>query len=105
MSKLTFLSLSQEMVYLDQSMQPELPHYNIGCKLYMVGDFDTGLMAQALSQMVNQQPALRTIIVQKDNQVFQQVLSHYAPNLLIEDCSSQSQPLQYSDIYLQNFFE
>ena len=76
--KMVPLSSTQEGIFVDQMLNPEMASYNIGAKLRLStakqGDFDFDLLKVALARLAHRHDALRTILVQQQTGVVQQVL-------------------------------
>ncbi|NQZ08129.1 MAG: hypothetical protein HRT35_13305, partial [Algicola sp.] len=80
--KMVPLSSTQEGIFVDQMLNPEMASYNIGTRLRLCaqdsGDINVDRLKLAVEQVAGQHDALRTVLVQHHGEIFQQVLSQVA---------------------------
>ncbi|MES2823407.1 MAG: AMP-binding protein, partial [Pseudomonadota bacterium] len=99
------LSSAQKMVYFDQLINPDLPHYNIGFKFQLSGELNYTAIEKTLEILALQNPSLRTHFYIKDDIAFQQVQLRVDIPLVGKDFSDTENPREAANNYLQNLFE
>ena len=67
------LSSTQQSVWLDQLLSPEIPSYNIGVTVQIHGAVDLAVFAAAVRVVIAQHDALRLILSESDGHAQQQV--------------------------------
>jgi hypothetical protein len=61
------LTSAQREVWFDQMLHPDIPLYNIGGYVHILGKLDTALFEQAVNLLVQQHEALRTVLLEDTN--------------------------------------
>ncbi|MCG8425053.1 MAG: condensation domain-containing protein, partial [Proteobacteria bacterium] len=69
------LTSAQEVVLLDQMMNFDSPHYNIGFALALEGDIDSKVLSQAAQYSAERFDALRLVLRNNDGEIKQKFLS------------------------------
>ncbi|MFC5474599.1 non-ribosomal peptide synthetase [Paraherbaspirillum soli] len=68
------LSSVQQVIWLDQTLNPDLPHYNVGAAIQIDGEIDAPLFEYAVKRFVDQNDACRMILIKESDMARQQVL-------------------------------
>ena len=99
--ELSPLSSAQEMVFLEQLVDPDSRHFNLSFKFKIKGNISLSRITAALQDMAQALPALRTRILQNDDGVFQTFRPVIELPLTVFDCTDALNKNQNSDQIIQ----
>ncbi|MES2299303.1 MAG: amino acid adenylation domain-containing protein, partial [Pseudomonadota bacterium] len=98
------LSSVQEVVWLDQSLFPGTPIYNIGLAWQIQGEVDAALLAKAVNLVANGNDALRIVLSGRDGVARQRILPDVDVALALVDFSDHADPEASARAYMQSVF-
>ncbi|MEQ5837768.1 condensation domain-containing protein, partial [Marinobacter sp. NFXS9] len=99
------LSSVQEMVYLEQLIDPSSPHLVIGASMDIEGDFDFEVAKSALVVLSKKWPCLRSHLVSEGDCVKQVVRELSFAPLVFEDFSGEYNAVNQSRSFVRRWFE
>ncbi|MFI6069955.1 non-ribosomal peptide synthase/polyketide synthase [Actinoplanes sp. NPDC051343] len=88
------LSFAQQRLWFLNRLEERSGVYNIRVAARVHGGLDVPAFEQALTDVVGRHESLRTVFIETETEVFQQILSprEAFPELLVRDCSEQDLP-------------
>ncbi|WP_259678844.1 non-ribosomal peptide synthetase, partial [Lonsdalea populi] len=103
------LSSTQQVVWLDQTLNPDSSNYNIGIQLRIDGHLDEALFTQAFDMLVSRHDALRLQLVHTDSLPFQELTDAISEPINTVDFSqyddAESQAQQHIDTLFMRPFD
>ncbi|WP_428241031.1 amino acid adenylation domain-containing protein [Gynuella sp.] len=94
------LTSSQQAVYLDQLINPEVPAYNIGIKINCDSSFEADAIRTAVEALCVQHPFLTAVLVEINGEVLQQTSEDFKPDIELVDYSGIENASHQADEYL-----
>ncbi len=98
------LSSTQQAVWLDQLLAPDLPCYNVGGGLYFNGEIRLDLWERVIAQVVHDNDALRIILVDQLPLAGQKVLDQVDFKLVCHDYSAKADGEQQAWAHIERTF-
>jgi amino acid adenylation domain-containing protein len=98
------LSSVQQVIWFDQMLHPQLPHYQIGMSAAIDGPLDVALLQRAIEAVAQGSEALRMVLQLRDGQPGLQVLPHTCVALPVVDVSDQADALAQAQALVQAEF-
>ncbi|AJQ94153.1 non-ribosomal peptide synthetase [Gynuella sunshinyii] len=95
------LTSSQQAVYLDQIINPEVPAYNIGIKINCDSRFEPDSIRAAVEALCVQHAFLRAVLVEIEGEVLQKTSGDFKPEIEFVDYSGIENASQEGDEYLK----
>ena len=88
----TNLTKNQLLVWAGQTLEPDIPLYNIGGMLRIEGEFYPEHAGRAFQALIDASDALRTVIEDVDGVPHQKVLPHFDFEVELHDLSTEPDP-------------
>ncbi|CAI1955221.1 non-ribosomal peptide synthetase [Serratia plymuthica] len=98
------LTTVQQAVWLDQSLNPEIPLYNVGCLWHVEREISLPLFKEAIRQIQQQHDALQTTLKEAPQGVIQEPLFKKQIELHYHDFSKENDAFNQAKTHLRSKF-
>ncbi|HET7866362.1 MAG TPA: amino acid adenylation domain-containing protein, partial [Burkholderiaceae bacterium] len=98
------LSSAQQVIWVDQMANPDVPYYNIGMAVRLDGKVDPALLQRAINLVANQNDALRLCLVEENGVPRQHVLPSIHVELALADFSAAENREAQAEAWLREAF-
>lgn len=98
------LTTVQQAVWLDQTLNPDIPLYNVGCLWRVEREISFPLFKEAIQQVQQRHDALQTTLKETPQGIIQQPLSQRSIELHYTDFSQQEDAASLAQNHLRDMF-
>ena len=95
------LASVQQVIWLDQMLNPDIPHYNIGARWDITGELDVARLEAAIQEVVDAHDALRIVLYDEAGIAVQRVLPRVTVGVRRIDLSAHADAEDRARAYLQ----
>jgi amino acid adenylation domain-containing protein len=104
MSSFFPLTSNQRDVWVDQTLHPDVPFYNIGGYLNVDGEINRNIFEKAMQRVVQENDALRIILHKGDPLPMQEIRQDAKFDLPFIDYSVEENPMQKAEAWMRKEF-
>ena len=98
------LTSYQRDIWIQQSLYPLRPFYNIGCYSEIKGKIDYTTFSKALNTVIKENDAMRIIIVERDGEPYQKFLPELEYKVEYYDFSAEENAVEFCINWMQREF-
>jgi polyketide synthase PksJ len=99
------LTSYQRDIWVEQSLHPERPFYNIGGYLEIKGKVDREIFQRTMDRLIRENETLRIMVFSKNGQPFQRFLNELQYQVQFHDFSGKKNPREYSHNWMNDQFK